>query len=307
VPSGTSPLNEAGVRAGNGLVLISPPGAPPAPQSVSAIPGDATATVSWLAPKNTPMPTTGYEVTPVLAGVAQTPTTFQSTATSEVVSGLNNGGSYTFEVAATNSTGTSTHSPPSSAIIVGAPTVARAPSAEPRDGSAIARWKAPVTSNGAQITGYAITPYLASRAQPRQRFNNAKTSQTISGLTNGKRYSFRVAAINSRGTGVASTNTPAITIGTPLKPIHVTATASTRSATVEWDPPVTDNGSPIQSYSVTTYRGDAVEVRTTVKASVRVLAVTGLTSGQTYGFTVAASNSRGLGAASPMTPPIKPT
>ena len=63
---------------------------------------------------------------PLLGGVAQTPTTFNSAATSEVVTGLTNGASYTFTVAAFNVNGSGPASAP------GGPTRSARPACRPR-------------------------------------------------------------------------------------------------------------------------------------------------------------------------------
>jgi len=93
---------------------------------VTATAGNQSATVSWAAPANGGSPITGYTITPYLAGVAQTPTQVAGSppATTATVTGLANGSSYTFTVAATNAVGTGPASAPSQAVT---PTAAAAP------------------------------------------------------------------------------------------------------------------------------------------------------------------------------------
>ena len=52
-----------------------------------------------------PFPITAYVVTPWVGQVAQTPSRFNSTATTQTVTGLANGTTYTFTVVAINSLG----------------------------------------------------------------------------------------------------------------------------------------------------------------------------------------------------------
>jgi len=90
------------------------PGAP-AIGPVSA--GDSAATVTWTAPaSNGGSAITSYVVTPYIAGVAQTAQTFTSAATTEPVTGLTPGTSYTFKVAAVNAAGTGPASAMSAAV-----------------------------------------------------------------------------------------------------------------------------------------------------------------------------------------------
>jgi alpha-tubulin suppressor-like RCC1 family protein len=79
--------------------------ADPAPQMVGASPGVRSATVTWQAPLGIPFPIVAYVVTPLVNNVAQSPTQFNSTATTETLTGLTNGTTYTFEVKAINTLG----------------------------------------------------------------------------------------------------------------------------------------------------------------------------------------------------------
>ena len=64
-------------------------------------------------------------------------------------------------------------------------------------------WSAP-KDNGSAITGYVVTPFLGKAAQEARTFKSASTWQVITGLTNGKVYTFRVAAKSKVGVGPAS-------------------------------------------------------------------------------------------------------
>src|SRR5439155_992852 len=91
-----------------------PATAPAAPSNVTAIPGDASATVSWSAPNDGGSPITGYTVTPYIGSTPQASTVV--TGTSTTINGLTNGTAYTFTVTATNAIGTSSPSAPSAPV-----------------------------------------------------------------------------------------------------------------------------------------------------------------------------------------------
>ncbi len=81
-----------------------------------ATPGDTTATVTWTAPAPVGSAVSGYTVTPYVGAVAAAPTTFNSTTTTQTVTGLTNGTTYTFTVAAINGVGTGPESQQSNPV-----------------------------------------------------------------------------------------------------------------------------------------------------------------------------------------------
>ena len=89
---------------------------PDAPTGVTASAGDGQATVSWTAPASDGgTAITGYKVTALVGGVAQG-TTDVGVVTQTVVSGLTNGTTYTFKVAAVNGIGTGSQSAESNPV-----------------------------------------------------------------------------------------------------------------------------------------------------------------------------------------------
>jgi len=98
--------------------------------------------------------------------------------------------------------------------VPGAPSTAPAAptevSAMAGNGEATVSWSAP-DDGGASITSYTVTPYIGSVAQAPQTFASSARSQTITGLTNGTAYTFRVTATNKAGTSPASTPSAPVT------------------------------------------------------------------------------------------------
>ncbi|WP_240777517.1 fibronectin type III domain-containing protein [Nonomuraea basaltis] len=112
---------------------------------------------------------------------------------------------------------------------------------------------------------------------------------------------------------IKNTGTAAITLavdtfsyftagGKPAAPTGVTATGGDASATVSWQAPVDDGGSPIIGYTVMASPGGAT---TSVGASRRQAVVSGLTNGTAYTFTVTAANAVGSSPASVPSASIK--
>lgn len=91
--------------------------APATPTAPSATAGNASATVTWVAPSNGGSVITGYTVTPFEGSSAQPATFVTGTTTATLVTGLANGTTYTFTVAASNAVGTSAPSPQSNAVL----------------------------------------------------------------------------------------------------------------------------------------------------------------------------------------------
>ncbi len=186
------------------------PGTPAAPTATAGI---TSATVTWTAPASNNSPITGYIVTPYLNGVAQAPQSYGATATTQTLTGLTAGASYTFTVAAVNAIGTGSASPQSAAVVPyalpGAPTIG---SVSAGDSAATVNWTAPASNGGSAITGYVVTPYIAGVAQTAQTFSSAATTETVTGLTPGTSYTFKVAAVNAAGTGPASAASAAVTV-----------------------------------------------------------------------------------------------
>ena len=296
---------------------VTPATTPGAPTGLSGTSGNASVSLSWTAPgSNGGSAITGYVVTPYIAGVAQATQTFNNTATTETATGLTNGTAYTFTVAAINGVGTGAQSAASASVTPattpGAPTIGTATAGNT---SATVTWTAPVSNGGSAITGYVVTPYIGATAQTAQTFNNTATTETVTGLTVGSTYTFKVAAINGVGTGAQSAASNSITaVTTPGAPTIGTATSANASASVTWTAPGSNGGSAITGYVVTPYIAGVAQATQTFNNTATTEIVTGLTNGTAYTFKVAAINGVGTGAqsaasnsATPATTPGAPT
>jgi hypothetical protein len=176
--------------------------------------GSGRATVSWTAPAfDGGEPIVGYAVIPYVGFTPQQPRYFGSTATTQTITGLTNGTTYRFRVRAWTSTGASAPSKVSNPVVpaVGAPYPPSIGMAIAGDGTATVSWTTPSFDGGSPITGYVVTPYVGYIEWPSTTFNSSATTQTVTGLTNGKTYRFRVRAINAIGTSAYSKVTNPLT------------------------------------------------------------------------------------------------
>ncbi|HTK17639.1 MAG TPA: fibronectin type III domain-containing protein [Acidimicrobiia bacterium] len=183
---------------------------PGTPKPVFAVPyNDHGAKVIWKAPANGGAPILGYKIIPYAAGVAQPAHIFNSTATSQLITGLTDGTSYRFTVAARNIVGYGSPSEKSPAMIAGAPGQPGTPTAvKVASGSLKVTFSAPM-SNGAPITSYSVTCASSNGGVTKNKTGTASPI-TVTGLTAGKSYVCRVSATNSRGTGPLSDPSAAI-------------------------------------------------------------------------------------------------
>jgi hypothetical protein len=293
--------------------------APGAPTNVLATSGHVSATVTWTAPSSPGG--SAISLYTVTATDSASPArggqtcTWTSGALSCTLSGLTNGDSYSFSVTATNSLGAGVASTPSNAVIpaVSVPSAPTSLVATPGSASVVLSWPAP-SNGGSPITGYNLYEGISSGGENYAVPVNGATlisgtTTTVSGLTNAQKYYFTIKAVNSIGPSAASSEIWAIPAGTvPSAPTAVNATPGHASATVTWTAP-NPGGSAISRYTVT-----ALDSTTVAKGSQTCTwtsgalscSLNGLTNGDSYTFSVTATNSVGTSAASSVSNAVIP-
>jgi hypothetical protein len=110
----TNAVGQSGASAATPALIV---GAPSAPTGVTATAGAGQATVSWVAGANGGSAITGYTITAFLGFTPVLSQTFNSAATTEVMTGLTPGQTYRFQVAAENARGLGPRSASSNAVI----------------------------------------------------------------------------------------------------------------------------------------------------------------------------------------------
>jgi len=270
-----------------------PAGLPDAPTDLLVSAGDGAVNLTW----NSPVVENGSAVTSYVVeysadGETWVPVPDAATDSSLKVTGLHNGTSYVFHVAAVNDVGQGVYSAVSDAATpAGLPSAPHDVTASAGDGSVDLTWVIP-TDNGASITDF-VVEYSVDNGLSWNVFDDGTSTAaftTVSGLANGTSYLFHVAAINDVGQGDSSEASIATTpVGIPDQPTSLLAAGGNRSVTLTWSAPTNDGGSPVLGYIIE-YRQimSAGWTAAPNQPDTTATTVTGLTNGVTYLFRVAA-------------------
>lgn len=219
---------------------------PLAPSWVYSAASSKRLSVTWNAPlDNGGKDILGYTATASPGG--QSCTTAQ---TGCVIEGVANNTTHTVSVVARNAVGTS--SPATSNPVTPLDQVPSAPRdvrALPASKSAKVSWSQPAIGEG--ITGYKVT------ASPGGQICTTKDlSCTVTGLTNGVAYTFRVVASSTGGESPASdASAPVTPADVPSPPRDVTATPGKQSLTVFWNGSADNGGAAVTGYTATAMPG----------------------------------------------------
>ena len=165
------------------------------------------------------------------------------------------------------------------------------------DGEVALNWRAP-NSGGSAIKYYEYNvdggAWISTRGKP--------TSYTVTGLTNGETYRFRVRAVNSVGPGAESKPARATPATVPGAPRNLTLTSGSQYMMLIWERPADNGGLPITGYEYIQKEEDgsfgnwtAIDNSAPGEANETSYAVTGLKNGTIYSFMVRAVNALGPG------------
>ena len=277
---------------------------PSAPLSVSAVPGDSSAVVSWSAPsKDGGSPITSYTVTASSGPTATLGNLAPDTILSVNVTGLTNGTSVTFTVHASNAVGDGPESDPSDPV-----TLARSPDA-PTGVAATAAphgahltWTAPANNGGQPIIGYTVFQSVDAVVFTQSTAAITGTSADVTGLADGQSYVFTVTANSVAGSSVPSApSSPILTPSRPGKPLALSAVAGDTTADVTWSAGG-DGGSAITGFTVVASTGPTANAA----AGATFVTVEGLTNGVSVTFHVIAHNAVGDSVPSDETAAVTP-
>ncbi|WP_430868344.1 fibronectin type III domain-containing protein [Demequina aurantiaca] len=302
-----------------------PVGTTPAPLPAAVtgvVASNATSTsldVSWTAPGGGVVPVLEYAVLRSSNGgqswLGSTYVSGSPAATSVTLTGLTPGTQYVFRVAAKNATGWGPRSATSAPVgtIASAPTAPTSVAGVAGNASVSLTWAAPTSTGGSPVTGYGVDFSSDSGASWSTAIAPAAgltaRNYTVTGLTNGTAYVFRVVAANAVGSSGWSATSASYT--PPTLPARVTGVAASNATStslgVTWTAP-DGGGAPILEYAVLrSTNGGASWIPGTVyvtgSPAPTSVTLTGLTPGTQYVFQVAARNATGWGPRSAISAP----
>jgi len=292
-------FSTAGALSTNPISVSAAMTDPSAPTALLAVGKNASVALTW----GLPVSTGGAAITDYViqrSRDAITWTTFAdpiTTARAATVTGLTNGIAYKFRVAAKFKFGRGSWSVTATATPATVPSAPRSPGATGKNSSVALTWGLPASTGGAAITDYVI-----------QRSRDAITWTTttdpittrrtasVSGLTNGITYKFRIAAKNKLGHGAWSTTVAAAPATTPSAPTTAVATGKNSAIALTWGPPASTGGAAVTDYVIQlSANGNSWTTVVDPITPTRTATITELTNGTAYQFRIAARNRTGQG------------
>lgn len=197
--------NSAGASWAGYRSVTTPSGAPLAPSVTATAASGAQINLSWASVSGA----SGYYVDEYTSGGWKEIASYSSGTTSTAVTGLSAGTTYSFDVGATNSYGT-TWANVAQATTLAAPQAPASLSAAGMSGSQLKlSWNA-----SAGATSYTVDEFIGGTWQQIDSVASGTTSVTVSGLNSGTNYDFEVEATNTSGASwspIVSTTTSSST------------------------------------------------------------------------------------------------
>jgi hypothetical protein len=226
-----------------------------------------------------------------------------STSMSCVITGLTNGTAYTFKAGACENFVDPCAVPSGATSPVTPSAVSATPPGQPRSVTIATRtagtlgvtWAAPASPGSSAITGYTVAWREVGKTWVTGNTKSVSVlSASVTALTAGKSYEFRVSATNATLTGAWSASTTGIVPVKAPAPQNVKGIASGLKITLTWSKVTTPSHSPVLKYSMYCAVGLENPARAQVGPTITTATLT-VTQRKLYVCRVAAVTAAGRG------------
>jgi fibronectin type 3 domain-containing protein len=292
--SATNGRGESGLSAELSATPAPAVTVPATPALGSPAAGDRTVGLSWSAPADGGSALTGYKLYRSTSSGAETLVANLGTATTYLDSGLTNGVTYYYRLAATNGVGDSALSTERFATPATTPATPALGAPVAGNTTVTLSWAAPA-DGGSALTGYKLYRSTSSGAETFLATLGTSNTYTDRVLANGTTYYYRLAACNALGDGSLSDERTATPATTASAPTLAQPSAGDGFVRLDWTAPASDGGAAVSGYKV--YRGTSSGGETllaTLDTATGYLD-SGLANGTTYYYRVSATNRAGDG------------
>ena len=297
-----------GASANNIVRFLASPDAPTVPLNPQVTEGDGQAEVSWTkSASDGGAPIEGYTVVSEPGGKTCTTTVgVTPNPLSCTVTGLTNGTAYKFAVRAQNVVGDSGPATTSAVTPLSVPSSPTSLYISQSTDSLTFTWQPPTTSGGTPVTAYvASTVPPSGTCSTINGFSSDPLTCTIVGIDPAVSHTGSIVAINLRGESVPATAVPELAAAVPPPQQLANEGEVTDGAViVSWTPPASMLSRSSAAASIKSFRVDATpggkscSTHLGVSADPYSCAVTGLSNGTRYTFTLIAINDVGESAPS---------
>jgi hypothetical protein len=227
--------------------------APDAPTNVQALflPGSGQAVISWTPPSGS---ITHYDLFRSTASGQEVEIRSIGSSSPYTDTGLTNGVTYYYQIAAENTEGVSPLSTEVPTTSVNTPTAPPAIQATAGRQSVYLNWTTPLSDGGSSITGYQINRSSSPGTETPYQTIGVSNSFNDTGLVSPTTYYYTVAAINANGNGANSSEVSAQPLTLASAPQSLGATGvQLDTINLTWIAPASPGNTPITNYAI--YRG----------------------------------------------------
>ena len=299
-------VNEYGLGQYSATDVGYPVSGPESVTAVSATAGNERITLTWTAPLNNGgFAISNYKIGVKPAGGSWSEILTGSTTESATVTGLVNGTAYSIRIIAINSEGDGdTFLLPNTVTPITFPGEPINLTAIHSNERVVLSWDIPSTDGGSPITDYRVeySSNSGSSWSTITRTPSVLRIETVTALSNGTEYRFRVSAINVVDTGAASSPITATPSTLASAPTNLQVTPSNQSVSISFTVG-NSGGAAISDYIIeySTDAGSTWSTHTHTSDATSPISITGLTNYLNYRFRLSPVNLNGTGSTSTTT------